>query len=120
MRLLIVDDEHSIRFSLKKFFELRTFLVDVAATADEARALLGRERYDVVILDIRLESASGDVTGLELIEVVRAHSPGARVVILSGYLSPETLERAKGLRADLILSKPQPLAQLERAIMEIL
>jgi DNA-binding NarL/FixJ family response regulator len=120
MRLLIVDDEHSIRFSLKKFFELRSFTVDAAATAAEARLLLAKERYDVVILDIRLEAASGDVTGLELIGEVRKHSPQARVVVLSGYLSPETLERAKGLQADLILNKPQPLAQLELAIKNVL
>ena len=120
MRMLIVDDEHSIRFSLKKFFDRRSFEVDVASTATEARTLLSQGHYDVVILDIRLEGASGDTTGLELIDVVRAHSPAARIVVLSGYLSPETLERAKRLRADLILSKPQPLAQLEKAIKEVL
>lgn len=120
MRLLIVDDEHSIRFSLKKFFEQRKFDVDVAATAADARELLAKERYEVVILDIRLEAASGDVTGLELIGIAHTSSPGARVVVLSGYLSPETIERAKELRADLILSKPQPLAQLEREIMRLL
>ena len=117
--MLIVDDELSIRFSLKKFFDRRSFVVDVAATSAEARTRLASDRYDVVILDIRLEAASGD-SGLDLIDFVRARSPQARIVVLSGYLSPETMERARELRADLILNKPQPLAQLETAIKEIL
>lgn len=120
MRMLIVDDELSIRFSLKKFFDRRSFVVDVAATSAEARTRLASDRYDVVILDIRLEAASGDTSGLDLIDFVRARSPQARIVVLSGYLSPETMERARELRADLILNKPQPLAQLETAIKEIL
>jgi DNA-binding NarL/FixJ family response regulator len=119
MRLLIVDDEHSIRFSLKKYFELRSFVVDVASTAEEARRALAQHAHDVIILDIRLGPAS-DSTGLDLIEHIRAKSPSARIVVLSGYLSPETIERATTLRANLILSKPQPLAQLEQAIRELL
>jgi DNA-binding response OmpR family regulator len=117
MRLLIVDDEHSIRFSLKKYFEKREFDVDVASALDEARSLLMKHLYDVVILDIRLGNQS---SGLDLIADIRARSTTVRIVVLSGYLSPETIERANSLKANLILNKPQPLAQLEQAIRQIL
>lgn len=120
MRLLIIDDEQSIRFSLKKYFELRSFSVDTAATATEAQALLGGDHYDVVILDIRLAPEGDSTDGLDLIDLVRRRSPDARIVVLSGYLSAESTERARRLHADLILSKPQPLAQLEAAIRRIL
>ncbi|HSP17188.1 MAG TPA: response regulator [Thermoanaerobaculia bacterium] len=119
MRMAIVDDEISIRFSLKKFFELRSFTVDTAASTAEARKLLSDGIYDVVILDIRLVPDT-EVDGLDLVGCVRAHSPGARIIVLSGYLSPQTIRRARSLRADLILSKPQPLNELETAIRAIL
>ncbi len=119
MRLLIVDDEHSIRFSLKKYFERRSFDVDVASTLEEARALLNQHPFDVIILDIRL-GPDLQTGGLDLIADIRATSAAARIIVLSGYLSPETIERAHSLRANLILNKPQPLAQLEQAIRQIL
>jgi DNA-binding response OmpR family regulator len=119
VRLLIVDDEHSIRFSLKKYFEKRSFDVDVAATLEEARSLLALNLYEVVILDIRL-GKDNQSSGLDLISEIRASSERARIVVLSGYLSPETIERANSLKANLILNKPQPLAQLEQAIRQIL
>jgi len=119
MRLLIVDDEHSIRFSLKKYFEKRSFDVDVASALEEARSLLTQHLYDVIILDIRL-GPDDQLSGLELMADIRARSAAARIVVLSGYLSPETIERANSLKANLILNKPQPLAQLEQAIRQIL
>lgn len=119
MRLLIVDDEHSIRFSLKKYFEKRAFEVDVAAAIEEARSLLTQHLYDVVILDIRL-GPDNQSSGLDLMADIRVRSATARIVVLSGYLSPETIERATSLKANLILNKPQPLAQLEQAIRQIL
>ena len=119
MRLLIIDDEHSIRFSLKKYFERRSHVVDTGSTFEEAHNLLLLQPYDVIILDIRL-GPDKQMSGLDLLAHIRSRSTEARVVVLSGYLSPEATERAKALNANLILNKPQPLAQLEQAIMQIL
>ena len=118
MRIAIVDDEVSIRFSLKKFFELRAFTVDVAETATEAEDLIRNVLFDVVLLDIHL-TPGGEVEGLDLIRAIRCHSPNARIVVLSGYLSAETIDRARQLGADLILNKPQPLHELETVIRSV-
>ena len=118
MRLAVVDDEITIRFSLKKYFELRSCTVDVADTIPAARQLLSTVVFDVVILDIHLVPGP-DVEGLELIGTVRQYSPQARIVVLSCYLSSQTVERARDLGADLILQTPQPLHELAAAIHPI-
>ena len=53
-RLLVIDDEDSIRFAMKEYFEVHGYRVDCAREAEEAEALLAHLRYDVVIADLQL------------------------------------------------------------------
>ena len=71
-RILVVDDEKNIRRALTLVLEGEGYEVRAAATAEEARARLGEQGADVLLLDVKLPGASG----IELLEGL-VSSPGA-------------------------------------------
>lgn len=80
-RVLLVDDDESIRITLSVLLEEDGYDVDLAASCAAARALLEREvRYDKVLLDNHL----GDGLGTDLIPEARKRVPGARIIVMSG------------------------------------
>ena len=87
-RILIVDDEASIRESLPPILESGHVSVDSAASLDEAQDLLNNHRFDVVITDLRL-SGSLSEEGLELISRVKRSAPGTHVVLMTAFGNPE-------------------------------
>lgn len=60
-RILVIDDEVSIRESLCAFLEDYNYRVDPAESAEEALAMLQNEHFDLAIVDMRLPGESGDV-----------------------------------------------------------
>ena len=90
-RLLIVDDESSIRNNLFRLFSRRGFDVLTAPNAVEANELLVREKVDIVFLDIRMDEVDGDV----LFELLRAFHRNVKVVVSSVYPIEEQKERIK-------------------------
>jgi len=118
-RMLIVDDEEAIRFSLTDFFSLLGFEVDSATELEQAEALLEIAPFDVVIADLRLTGINGR-EGLELIRYVRERAPATRIVLLTAYGSAEVREEAARCGADAFLQKPQPLAEVAQAVERVL
>jgi len=114
-RILLVDDEASIRFAVSDYLSARGFSVDCACDLVEATALLGRCDYAVVVADLRLR-ATGDEGGLELLLYVRDRYPSARTVLLTAYGSPAIELEARRRGAEAVLLKPQPLSEIARII----
>jgi CheY-like chemotaxis protein len=114
-RILIVDDEESVHFALRRYLERVGFEVDCAEELDEAKARLAAASYALVLADLKLSSGSG-VEGFELLEFVRERHPQTRTILLTAYSSDEVEREAKARGAALVLSKPQPLAALAEAI----
>jgi DNA-binding response OmpR family regulator len=79
--ILIVDDEADLRDLFRKALQDVGYRADVASTAAEARELLEKHRYQLVIVDWRLPDGDGTVVaGL-------ATETGARAFVMSGYLA---------------------------------
>src|SRR5262249_39588938 len=76
--------------------------VVTASSAEEAEKLLGRDRFDVVLTDLRLPGKDG----IHLLEVVKESSPDLPVVILSGHGTIEEAVRAIQLGAADFVEKP--------------
>ena len=89
---LIVDDEPLIRSSLKKAFVNAGHDADIAATLAEAEAALARNRYDLCIVDLKLENASG----LDLLRRLRTQplTPDIPCIALSANAMPEDIASA--------------------------
>ena len=118
-RLLIVDDEESICFSMSEYFSLQGYKVDTASEVDEAEKLLDAVHYKVVIQDLRL-SMTNSPDGLDMIKLIKEHDPQTRIVVLTAYGSAEIEEEARLCGADAFLRKPKPLSQVAQVVQGLI
>ena len=118
-RLLIVDDEESICFSMSEYFSLHGYKVDTAREMEEAEKLLGATEYKVVIQDLRL-SIKRDADGLAMIRIVKEQNPQARIIVLTAYGSAEMEDEARRCGADAFLRKPKPLSQVAQVVQGLI
>lgn len=118
-RLLVVDDEESICFSMSEYFSHHGFKVDTARDVEEAEKLVETTRYTVLIQDLRL-GINKNPDGLELISIVRRTNPETRIIILTAYGSAEMEDEARERGADAFLRKPKPLSQVAQVVQGLL
>jgi DNA-binding NtrC family response regulator len=118
-RLLVVDDEESICFSMSEYFSLHGYKVDTAREPEEAEKLIEVTDYKVVIQDLRLSTARIH-DGLDIIKMIRDHNPQTRIVVLTAYGSTEMEDEARRRGADAFLRKPKPLSQVAQVIQGLL
>jgi DNA-binding response OmpR family regulator len=119
LRLLVVDDEESIRFSMKEYFSLQGYRVDAAQDLEEAEQLVEATDYDVIIEDLRLGPAQKP-DGFEMIKFIRGHNSHARIVVLTAYGSDEMEKEARANGADAFLRKPKPLSHVAQVIQGLI
>jgi two-component system, NtrC family, nitrogen regulation response regulator NtrX len=100
--ILIVDDEASIRESLRGVLEDEGYRVSDAESGEACMDLLRRQSFDVVLLDIWLPG----MDGLETLEKIKDNPEHPEVVIISGHGTIETAVRATKLGAFDFLEKP--------------
>jgi CheY-like chemotaxis protein len=115
-RVLIVDDEPEIRALMTDALDLFGYQVGAAGDADEAFTLVARNRFDVVMSDLRLPG----LTGWDLVTKLRSLDPVMRLIMLTGSApDDDDLQRvrAAGIR---VLHKPVQLPQLQLALTEAL
>jgi two-component system OmpR family response regulator len=118
-RLLVVDDEESICFSMSEYFSLHGYKVDTACELEEAEKLLGATNYKVVIQDLRLTMTSNQ-DGLDMIKLIRQQNPQTRIVVLTAYGSAEIEDEARRCGADAFLRKPKPLSQVAQVVQGLI
>lgn len=118
-RLLVVDDEESICFSMSEYFSLHGFKVDTARDMEEAEKLVEATDYKVVIQDLRL-SAKRNADGLDVIKIIRRQNPHTRIIVLTAYGSTEMEDEARRCGADAFLRKPKPLSQVAQVVQGLI
>ena len=118
-RLLVVDDEESICFSMSEYFSLQGYKVDTACELEEAEKLLGATHYKVVIQDLRLTMTNSQ-DGLDMIRLIRERDPQTRIIVLTAYGSPEVEDEARRCGADAFLRKPKPLSQVAQVVQGLI
>ena len=91
--MLIVEDEETLRESIKRIFMKEGFTVDAVDSAEKGFALLETSAYDVIISDIILPG----IDGIEMLTSVREQSPDQIFIIVTAYASLDTA--VKALRA---------------------
>ena len=118
-RVLVVEDEQSIRLAMCEYLEHRGFRVDCASSPAEADALLvGPAAYDVVIADLRLSPADA-AGGLRLLRRVRERHPATRTVLLTAYGSPEVEAEARRLGVDALFAKSHRLEEVASLVRSL-
>lgn len=108
-KLLFVDDEPAIRMTLSAILEQNGFDVTVAATVPEGLALIGAEKYDILISDLNI-GQPGD--GFTVVSAMRRTQPQAITIILTGYPAFESALRAIREQVDDFITKPADMGEL--------
>jgi OmpR family response regulator RpaB len=111
-RLLVVDDDDSVRRVYASHFGGSGFEVHTAATLQEAAERLASAPFDAVIADICLTPEIGS-EGLAIAAYLRHRRRDPPVVVLTAYGVPEKAEEAARLGVDAFLHKPVSLVWLE-------
>ncbi|HEY0929704.1 MAG TPA: response regulator transcription factor [Gemmatimonas sp.] len=108
MRVLLVEDDDTLRESATAFLRASGFAVDPAATGKMARSLAAVSPYDVVVLDIRLP----DDDGFVLCTALRGRVPAPRILMATARDAVEDRIAGLDLGADDYLVKPYALGEL--------
>jgi DNA-binding NtrC family response regulator len=90
-RLLVIDDEAHIRDTYRRLFWHYGFEVLTASNATQANELLVRNKFDIVLLDIKMAEVDGSV----LFGIIRTFHKNIKVVVSSVYAIDEQKERIK-------------------------
>ena len=107
-KVLIVDDERSIRHTLRDILEFEKYQVDEASDGMEALVKVKQNTYDVIILDIKMPKLDG-MDALDRIQEIARETP---VVMISGHASIDTAVEAVKKGAFDFISKPPDLNRL--------
>ncbi|MCB2147291.1 MAG: sigma-54 dependent transcriptional regulator [Deltaproteobacteria bacterium] len=115
-RILVVDDELSMRELLEYMLEKRGYGVICAANGKEALARIEKDHYDLLLCDIRL----GDMTGLEVLKASKKKNPHVTVIMISAFASTETAVEAMNQGAFDYVPKPFENKELLQTIANAL
>jgi DNA-binding NtrC family response regulator len=117
-RILIVDDEKDLVFSLRQTLQLDFpgVTVDAAHSGEEGLSRLAEASYDLLIADLRMPGFSG----LELIKGVRYLDQKVPIILITGYGSPALREESIQLGVNDYLDKPFSVSDLLSAVRRCL
>jgi DNA-binding NtrC family response regulator len=89
-RLLVVEDDSSVRNTIATFLEMEGYAVDAVSTTREALARLAADAYPIVISDIYID----DRTGLDVLNAARDRDPNCSVILMTARGTMETVMAA--------------------------
>jgi two-component system nitrogen regulation response regulator NtrX len=107
-RLLIVDDEKSIRATLREILEYEKYSVDEAKDGEEALTLISKNEYDVVLCDIKMPK----MDGIEVLEKAMELGKDTQFIMISAHGNIETAVEATKKGAYDFIQKPPDLNRL--------
>ncbi|MBL7158524.1 MAG: response regulator [Candidatus Omnitrophica bacterium] len=113
-RIVAVDDEPDFVATLKEYFELRGYEINVASKAVDGIALINEKKPDIAILDLKMPGISGD----EVMTLVKSKHPDTKVIFVTAFDDGgKTRKRLLDAGAHAYLDKPLPsLKDLEEIV----
>src|SRR5438045_3248291 len=112
-RILIVDDQRSIRELLEIFLKKEGFNVTSASSAEQALQVLKTAEFDLIISDIKM----ADMSGIDLLREVRAQNFAGQFILLTGFAAADTAIQALKMGAyDYILKTENWMDELKLVV----
>ena len=111
-RILVVDDERSVRMMLETALRAQGYRVQSAASGREARELLQGEEFDLLLLDLQL----GDSDGIEILRETKHLWPATEVILLTAHGSINSAIAALRLGAFDYLLKPAQVNDIRERV----
>ncbi|MGM0498268.1 MAG: sigma-54-dependent transcriptional regulator [Bacteroidota bacterium] len=107
-KILAIDDEQAIRESLKEILEYEKHIVDLASNGEEGIQMFQDDKYDAVLLDIKMPQ----MDGIEVLDKLFATSPDIPVIMISGHGTIDTAVESIKKGAFDFIEKPLDLNRL--------
>ncbi|MDP2927471.1 MAG: response regulator [Candidatus Omnitrophota bacterium] len=108
-KVLVVDDESAVRDLLRDFLKKEDCLSITCRSGEEALAILKKETFDAVLLDIKLSGMSG----LEVLKEIRKNYANLPVVMITGFgFDEELIYKSKQLGCSGFIGKNIPMTQI--------
>ncbi len=107
-KILIIDDEKSIRKTLREILEYEKYHVDEASDGAEGITMIQKEKYDIVLCDIKMPK----MDGIEVLDKIMQLSADTPIVMISGHGNIETAVEAVKKGAFDFIAKPLDLNRL--------
>lgn len=115
MKILVVDDERIVLESCKRVLGGH-FEIGVAISGDEALECIGRERFSLVLLDIKMPGKDG----MTVLRQLKEQWPDIPVIVMSGYVTNGTMKEVAKTDAATFLAKPFTPDELMHAVHQVL
>lgn len=115
MKILVIEDELSLRTMMCDMLEKEKYIVESAGNFHRAEEKINDYEYDVILLDIMLPGGSG----MELLKILKESKKQAHVLIISAKDSLEDKLEGLDLGADDYITKPFHLAELSARIRSV-
>ncbi len=114
-RILVVDDELSVRDSLTKWFKEDGYEVEAAADADQALKGLHAGRWDIIFLDIKLP----DMDGMQLQQRIKGIDPQTTIIMITAYATVDTAVKSLKEGAYDYVTKPVDPDYLSHLVADV-
>jgi len=102
LRILVVDDEIDLVRMLRTHLEAEGYQVITASNGITALSLLAQDRFDLLIVDVKIP----DMSGLDVVRAARQVDGNVAIIMMTAYATVETVIEALRLGADDFLVKP--------------
>jgi putative two-component system response regulator len=111
-RILIVDDEETIRLALRKFLRSRGYEVEIAGSGDQALQILDKQSFSLMLCDVRMPG----MTGVQVVPQARMRDHDLAIIMLTAVNDAATATEVLSAGASDYLMKPVELADLQQAV----
>lgn len=114
-KILIVDDEEIMRNFLLDVFRDEGYNLDSAVDGQEALEKISKNRYRLIITDIRMPK----VDGTEVLEKAKELDPQIDVIVITGYASQQVKQECQKLGAAYFIAKPFQINQIRALVSKL-
>jgi two-component system nitrogen regulation response regulator GlnG len=115
-KLLLIDDEEDVRYSLQRIFDSPEIELAAAASGEEGLKIIPKFKPDLVLMDVRM----GGINGLETLRKIRASNPKLLVILMTAYGTTQMAIEAMKLGAYDYLLKPFDAVKIKELIANAL
>ncbi len=116
IKILVVDDDKLIRWSLKEILSQEGYVVDSVATAKDALKQAKNITYELIFSDLEIN----DENGIEMLKKARTFQPDAKIIILSALTKQQIEPKLGNLSIFSIIEKPFRSERIKTIVKEAL
>ena len=115
IKVLLIDDEPIVAERVKSSLEMSDYHVDAFVSSQDAIDQLKKEKYDILITDLKMKSPDG----MEVLRIARQIQSDIKALVITGFATNKTAEEARQSGAVEFIAKPFKMSELKEMLKTI-